>query len=120
MRDNEGISAMAFLFIVPLLFVIGCFILDFVIIYKEKSKLNDNMEYIIALYEDGNTSRILAYSHENNFKANYVKEENGDIKFTLKKEIELKTPVGKHILGSPYKLEVTKTKKIEAKVDIKE
>ena len=119
MRDNEGISAMAFLFIVPLLFVIGCFILDFVIIYKEKSKLNDNMEYIIALYEDGNKARILSYSHENNFKANYSKVEDG-IKFTLIKEIELKTPVGKHILGSPYKLEVTKTKKLEAKVDIKE
>ena len=112
MKDNAGISAMTFLFVVPILFVIVCFIIDFVIIYKAKDQLKDDLEYIVALYEDGNKARILSYSHEHNFKANYSKVEDG-IKFTLIKEIELKTPVGKHILKSPYKIEVTKVAKIK-------
>ena len=104
---NEGLSALSFLLIVPLLFVIICLIVDFTVIFKEKNKLKDNMEYVIALYDDGNTNRILSYSHEQNFKANYYVEEK-EIKFVLTKEIELKTPVGTHIFGNPYKIELTK------------
>ena len=104
-----SISAMSFLFIVPLLFIIVCFAIDFVYIFKEKNQLKDNMEYVIALYKDGNTSRILAYSHEQNFKANYYLEEDNKVKFVLTKEVKLKTPVVKHVFGDPYKIEVTKT-----------
>ena len=120
MRDNAGISAMTFLFVVPILFVVVCFIIDFSIIFKEKNKLKDNMEQVIALYEDENTinendrqRNILKYADANNFKANYTVEENGDVKFTLTKKIELKTPVGTHILGNPYSLELIKVKSKE-------
>ena len=105
---NEGVSALSFLFIVPLLFVIICFIVDFTVIYKEKRKLNSNMNTVIDLYKDGNISRILSYSHEQDFIANYVEQENG-VKFTLTKKIELKTPVGKHVFGELYELKISKT-----------
>ena len=44
--DNQGINAMPFLFLVPILFVIGCFVVDFIPIFKTKSELKDDMEYV--------------------------------------------------------------------------
>ena len=57
--ENEGVNALKFLFIIPILFVIGCFILDFVPIIKEKGKLKDDMEYVVHMYNEGNISKIL-------------------------------------------------------------
>lgn len=104
---NERFSGLAFLFIVPLLFVIICLIVDFTVIYKEKRKLNDNMNIIVDLYRDGNISRILSYSHEQEFSVSYVEQENG-VKFTLTKKIKTKTPVGKHVFGDLYELKISK------------
>lgn len=112
MNDNQGISALPFLFIIPILFVVGCFILDFVPIIKEKNKLKDDMEYVIHMYEENDISRILSYSHSRDLKTNYTQEED-KVNFVITKEVEVVTPVVKLIFGNPYV--VTYKKSIDIK-----
>ena len=111
--ENEGIKSMSFLFMVPLLFIIGCIGLDFVLIYKQKSELNKDLNYIIDLYKENNITRILSYSDENDFKTSYYKVEGNKMEFVVTKEVKFKTPVPKVVYGELYKIEIKKVIDIE-------
>ena len=106
--ENEGIKSMSFLFIIPILFIVGCLGFDFVLIYKQKIELKDNLDYVIDLYKEDNINRILSFSDENDFKTNYYKTEDNKIEFVLTKKIPFKTPVPKVIFGEVYNIEVKK------------
>lgn len=110
--ENEGVNALKFLFIVPILFIVGCFIVDFIPIIKEKGKVKDDMEYVIHMYNEGDTSRILSYSHNRDIKTNYTIEEN-KVNFVITKEVKVVTPVVKLIFGDIYV--VTYKKSIDLK-----
>ncbi len=109
--DNEGISALPFLFLVPILFIIGCFVYDFIPIIKEKSKLNDHMEYVLTIYNEGKEDtkqKIVSYSNSNEIKTEYYID--GDkVTFEITKDVEVTTPVVKLIFGTPYTVKKTKT-----------
>ena len=111
--ENEGINSMSFLFLVPLLFIIGCIGLDFVLIYKQRSELKNELDYVIDLYKENNINRILSYSDENDFKTNYYKLDDNKIEFVVTKEVKFKTPVPKVVYGELYKIEIKKVIYIE-------
>ncbi len=111
--DNEGVSALPFLFLVPILFVVGCFIYDFIPVFKEKNNLKDNMEYIVQLYEDGHKDQISIYANSKGMKAQIYKESDTKERIELSKEVEMKSPVVKLIFGTPYKVEISKVVEIK-------
>ncbi len=109
---NEGISIMPCLFIIPILFVVGCFIIDFMVVYKQKNELMNHIEYVVDLYNNDEVNRIKPYSDEHSFKLEYYKED-GNVKFIITKNIKLLTPVPKLIFGDFYMVELTKSINIE-------
>ena len=109
---NEGISIMPCLFIIPILFVVGCFIVDFMVVYKQRNELVRHMENVVDLYNNNEINRLKPYSDEHSFKLEYYKEEN-KVKFIVTKDIKLLTPVPKLIFGDFYKIELTKSINIE-------
>ena len=109
---NEGISIMPCLFVIPILFVVGCFIVDFMVVYKQKNELKHHMEYVVDLYNNNEINRLKPYSDEHSFKLEYYKEEN-KVKFIVIKDVKLLTPVPKLIFGDFYKIKLTKSINIE-------
>ena len=107
--DNQGINAMPFLFLVPILFVIGCFVVDFIPIFKTKSELKDDMEYVVHMYNEGSTDRILEYTHNKDVKTEIFNLEDNKVEIVLTKEVEIITPIVKIFLNNPHIVELKKT-----------
>ena len=108
MKNNKGQALVEFILIVPVLaiFVLGIFDIGN-IIYK-KYKLENDLDYVVDLYEDQRIAEINSYLREKNITMNdNTKEEYTTI--TLTKNISFVTPGASKIFGSSYKISTDRT-----------
>lgn len=105
--NNKGSGLIDYILVFPILFFLIFGLVDFRNVIVNKKQLSKDMEYIIELYKEDNIERILSYSHENDFKVNYSKIENG-VEFTLNKNIFLKTPFIDKFIDNPYQIIIKK------------
>ena len=104
MRNNKGQALVEFILILPiLLFVVMAFI-DVAAIQLSKYKLEDHLDTIVTLYEEGKIEQVNQYGE--NKKIGVRIEENKEyatIIVTTHQTIH--TPILKQKLGSNYKIE---------------
>lgn len=108
MKNNRGQALIEFILIVPVLamFILGMFDVGN-IIYK-KYQLENQLDYIIDLYEGNKTNDIANYirSEKINMKDNKTEEYTT---ITLSKNITFLTPGASKILGSSYTVSTSRT-----------
>ncbi len=108
MRNEKGQALVEFILVLPvfLLFILGTIDLGG-IIYK-KYQLENELDYVIDLYENNSEDKIEPYLLSN--KISYDKTKNDKyITIKLNKSTKIITPGLSKILGSNYKIEVERT-----------
>jgi len=112
MKNNRGQALIEFILIIPVLaiFILGIFDLGNVI-YK-KYQLENDLDYIIDLYEDNKMSEINSYIQNENIMMNDSKSLEYTT-ITLTKNISFVTPGASKIFGSIYTVSTSRTIKNE-------
>ena len=113
MVNNKGQALIEFIMIIPvlMLFVLGIFDIGNVI-YK-KYQLENDLDYIVDLYESQETIEINSYIKEKNITMNDQKNIDYTT-ITLTKNISFVTPGASKIFGSTYKVSTSRTIKNES------
>lgn len=113
MKNNRGQALIEFILIVPVLaiFILGIFDIGN-IIYK-KYQLENDLDYIVDLYEANQTDDITTYIRKEKITMNDSKKENYTT-ITLSKNISFVTPGASKIFGSSYKVSTSRTIKNES------
>lgn len=108
MKNERGQALIEFILIVPVLalFILGIFDIGN-IIYK-KYQLENDLDYIIDLYEADKNIEITSYSNKQNIQISKdVKSEYTTI--TLNKQIKFVTPGLDKIFKAPYSITTSRT-----------
>ena len=108
MQNERGQALIEFILIVPVLalFVLGIFDIGN-IIYK-KYQLENDLDYIIDLYEANKDIEIASYSNKQNIKVTTnVKSEYTTV--TLNKQIKFVTPGIDKVFKNPYSITTSRT-----------
>lgn len=108
MKNNRGQALIEFILIVPVLaiFILGIFDIGNVI-YK-KYQLENDLDYIVDLYEENKANDIENYIRKQ--KINMDNSKNLEYTtITLSKNITFVTPGASKILGSSYKISTSRT-----------
>lgn len=113
MKNNHGQALVEFILIVPVLviFILGIFDIGN-IIYK-KYQLENDLDYIVDLYEENKISDIDTYIRKENIIMNDSKETEYTT-ITLSKNISFVTPGASKIFGTSYKISTSRTIKNES------
>lgn len=108
MKNNKGQALVEFILIVPVLaiFVLGIFDVGN-IIYK-KYELENDLDYIVDLYEENKIEEINSYARNKKISMNENKREEYTT-ITLTKNISFVTPGASKIFGSSYKISTDRT-----------
>lgn len=106
--NNKGQALVEFILIIPAFMLILLAIIDVSNIAINKYKLEDNLNMVVELYQNKETSDLSAYIHKNNLTVNY----NTNDKYTnieVKKSVSIKTPILNNILGKNMPLKASRT-----------
>lgn len=108
MKNNKGQALIEFILIIPVLtiFILGIFDIGN-IIYK-KYELENDLDYIVDLYENNQMEKISSYIGSKRITMSDNKED-GYITITLVKNISFVTPGASKIFESPYKISTNRT-----------
>ena len=108
---KRGQALVEFIIILPILIMLFFGAIDFGRIIIRKNELESLTNNVIELYKEGSSFNSLETFLKENNKKNSLKVKNKDnkyIEFTLQSEIEFITPGLSKILGSSYKIEVSR------------
>ena len=77
-------------------------------IFLKKFDLNNDLETVATLYENGDITKLNNYLEEENIN---LSEESKDdmITLTLSQKVSISTPVIQQLLGSDYEIKTSKT-----------
>lgn len=98
--NKKGQALVEFIVILPVIIYIIMAIIDFMIIFSNKNKLESNMNEVVSLYKDNNIEEIKKYTN-NNFE---YKIDDKYTKLTIKENYKTITPGLSLILGNPYEI----------------
>ena len=113
MKNNRGQALVEFILIVPVLaiFILGIFDIGN-IIYK-KYQLENDLDYIVDLYQENKTSDIDSYIRKEKITMNDSKTLEYTT-ITLSENISFVTPGASKIFGSSYQISTSRTIKNES------
>lgn len=104
MRNNKGQALVEFILILPILLFVVMSIIDVATIQLSKYKLEDHLDTVVALYEEGKIEQVNQYGESK--KINIRIEENKEYTtITVTTQQTIHTPILKQKLGSHYKIE---------------
>lgn len=95
--NKKGQALIEFIIIMPVIIYIIMIIVDFMVIFSNKNKLESNMNEIVALYKENEIDMISSYN--NNFK--YQIDDNYSY-LEISVNYQLISPGLKYVLGDPY------------------
>lgn len=104
MRNNKGQALVEFILILPiLLFVVMAFI-DIGTIQLSKYKLENHLDVVVALYEEGKIEQVNQYGASEKISVR-IEENKEYATITVATQQTIHTPILKQKLGSRYKIE---------------
>lgn len=106
--NNKGQALVEFILIVPIFVLILLAIIDVANIAVNKYKLEDNLNMVVELYQNKETSDLSSYIHKNNLTVNYNTNDKY-ISIEVKKTVSIKTPILNNILGKNMPLTASRT-----------
>lgn len=105
--NKNGQALVEFIIIMPIFFIIVMGIFDFGNILYQKYQLENNIDYIVDLYNNGKTNELNNYIDSK--KLELVTDNSTEyITFNLSKTISINTPFINVLLGKEYSVETTK------------
>lgn len=108
MRNRKGQALIEFLMLLPVLFFIIMAVFDFGNILYHRYRLENKLDSIADLYSNGDQEKLEEYLKKNNLVLN-TEIENHYLTLSVREEISIYTPGLGVILGSPCKIDATKT-----------
>ena len=103
MKNNKGQALVEFIIVLPVLLLIIMAIIDFGNIFTKKYSLENHLDAVSNMYNEGQFDRINNYVKENDLSILYERED-GFIIINLSKNININTPILNNILGKNYKI----------------
>lgn len=97
--NKKGQALIEFIIILPIIIYIIMVIVDFMVIFSNKSLLESNMNEIVELYKENKIDEINKFN--NNFR--YTKDNNYSY-LEISTNYNIISPGLSNILGNPYKI----------------
>ncbi|MDD2181511.1 MAG: pilus assembly protein [Bacilli bacterium] len=99
--NNKGQALIEFVMIIPIFLFIALGMVDFGNILHQKYRLENDLDYIVDLYQENKQTDINNFIFKNKINVNY---ENSDefVMIELSKKINITTPGLNLILKEPY------------------
>lgn len=106
--NKKGQALVEFILVLPILLLIVISMIDIGNIFLKKFDLNNDLETVATLYENGDMTNLNNYLEEE--KINFSENSKDDmITLTLSQKISISTPVIQQLLGSDYEIKTSKT-----------
>lgn len=102
--NEKGQALIEFVIILPILLFLILMIFDFGNMFYKKSQLENDLDFIVELYQDNNMEEINNYVNNNNLVINYNNVGEFVI-IELSKQVSIKTPGLNLIFKEPYYVE---------------
>ena len=108
MKNNKGQALVEFIIVMPILLLLIISIVDFGNIIVNKYKLENNIDIIVDMYENGDKNSINNYIYNNDLNLSY--DMDGDfVIINIKKEVNIISPVVSIIFGNNYSVNTSNT-----------
>lgn len=106
--NKKGQALVEFILVLPILLLIIISMIDIGNIFLKKFDLNNDLETVATLYENGDMTNLNNYLEEENIN---LSENSKDdmITLTLSQKVSISTPVIQQALGSDYEIKTSKT-----------
>ena len=106
--NKKGQALVEFILVLPILLLIVISMIDIGNIFLKKFDLNNDLETVATLYENGDMTNLNNYLEEENIN---LSENSKDdmITLTLSQKVSISTPVIQQALGSDYEIKTSKT-----------
>lgn len=108
MKNNRGQALIEFILIVPVLVILILGIFDVGNIIYKKYQLENDLDYIVDLYQDNKINDINNYISKQKITMNDNKTSEYTT-ITITKNVSYVTPGASKILGSSYKISTSRT-----------
>ena len=106
--NKKGEALVEFILVLPIILLIIISMIDISNIFLKKFDLNNDLETVATLYENGDMTNLNNYLEEENIN---LSENSKDdmITLTLSQKVSISTPVIQQVLGSDYEIKTSKT-----------
>ena len=106
--NKKGQALVEFVLVLPILLLIIISMIDIGNIFLKNFDLNNDLETVATLYENGDMTNLNNYLEEENIN---LSENSKDdmITLTLSQKVSISTPVIQQVLGSDYEIKTSKT-----------
>lgn len=106
--NKKGQALVEFILVLPILLLIIISMIDIGNVFLKKFDLNNDLETVATLYENGDMTNLNDYLEEENIN---LSENSKDdmITLTLSQKVSISTPVIQQVLGSNYEIKTSKT-----------
>lgn len=105
--NKKGQALVEFILILPVLLIILMTLIDVGNIFLNKYELNKSLDTITTFYQNGNKKELLAYSANEDIIFSESLNNHMTV-LTIKKDIEINTPILSNIIGKKYTIESTR------------
>ena len=102
---NSGQALVEFIIVLPVLIMMFTSIVDIGNIFYKKYQLENDLDYVVDLYQNNKQADISNYSQKEKFDVFY-EQANNKMEIKLNKSVNVITPGLKNIISNPYKIEV--------------
>lgn len=105
--NKKGQALVEFILVLPVLLIVLMSIMDIGNIYIKRHELNEDIEIVTEMYQNGKKEQMHAYIAREEIE---FKEEKSSelIKLSLEKEVNINAPILSKIIGKKYKIESSK------------
>lgn len=105
--NKKGQALVEFVLILPILLMVLLAIIDIGNIFLQKYNLNNELDTVSTLYQNGKDKELRAYVSKENLS--FSENRTGDIvTLTLEANVDIKAPVLNKVLGKKHKIKTDK------------
>ncbi len=105
MKRQDGQALIEFILVFPVFVFLILAMLDFGSILYQKYRLENEIDYVTNLYQEGKENDIQVYASSKKIKVNIEKTES-NVEITIAKDVKLSTPGLSNLMHSPYEVSV--------------
>lgn len=108
MKNNRGQALVEFIIVLPIFLLFLISVIDFGNIISKKYSLENDIDVVSELYEDGKFNEINTYAKDKDIKVSYSSE-NELVTINLSRNVKIISPMLNLIFGKSYNIDVEKS-----------
>lgn len=105
--NKKGQALVEFILILPILLLVLLAIIDIGNIFLQKYNLNNDLDTVSTLYQNGKDKELRAYVSNENLSFSENQSEN-IVTLTLETDVDINAPVLNKVLGKKYRIKTDK------------